>query len=121
MRRVGALFALAILAALFLAGCEEETVGVVETGIEVHCVNCFAFKVDVFIDGEVIGSLSTEEPRFFEVSSGPHSLYAAGNAINHSTNEGWCWTLDFSVSDGSITRIILECSEDSQCSDSTSE
>jgi hypothetical protein len=121
MRRVGALLALVLFAAVYLIGCEEKTTGVAETGIEIQCGNCYPFKVDVFVDGDDIGSFSSEEPKFFNVPTGSHSLYAVSNAVVHVTNEGWCWTLDFSVSEGNVTEIILECSDDSHCGDTTPE
>jgi hypothetical protein len=109
MRRGGTLVCLLFLTAMPFVGCEEEAAGVAETGIEIRCANCFTFEVTVEVDGEYIGYMSSDEPRFFEVPGGSHRIYAQSTAISHSTNTYWCWSEDVSVSDGNVTRITLDC------------
>ncbi len=106
MKRVGVLLLLAIALLTFTSGCDE-AVEVQATGVMVMCEYCLTFEVWVWVDDNFMNIISSEEPVTFEVASGSHSLYARSNAMDEDNY--WCWSLDFSVSDGNVTTVVLDC------------
>ena len=116
MNRVGFLLVLLSFTLLLAPGCGEETTAVQQTGIEIRCSNCLPFGVYVFVNGEPIGEISSEEPGFFELPSGTYSLYAYSNAESSTTNQYYCWTMDaVTVSEGNVTGIVLPCIDEALC------
>ncbi len=115
MNRVGILLIMLSLALVFVSGCDEETTGVDRTGIEIRCAGCLPFGVYIFIDDEPVGEVSSEEPGFFELPSGSYDLYAYSNAENSVTQQYFCWSQSVTVNDGSVTGVILFCSDDNLC------
>jgi len=115
MNRVGVLLILVSLTLLLFSGCDEETMAVDRTGIEVRCSNCLTFGVYVFIDDDPIGEVSSEETGFFELPSGSYDLYAYSNAESHTTNLYYCWHQTVTVSDGNVTGVVLACTDDNLC------
>ena len=115
MNRVGILLILLSLTMVFVSGCDEETTSVERTGIEIRCAGCLPFGVYVFIDDEPIGEVSSEEPGFFELPSGSYDLYAYSNAKNSTTLQFFCWNQTVTVNDGSVTGVVLFCSDDNLC------
>ena len=108
MKRVGAL-ALILALALTVSGCEEDAMGVDETGVQLTFTNCLTFAVWLWIDGEYQGTFTSEETQFVEIVSGSHTLYARSNAFVDQANKYFCWTTSFSVSDGQTTYVALDC------------
>ncbi|MCK4350080.1 MAG: hypothetical protein KAX13_04440 [Candidatus Krumholzibacteria bacterium] len=106
MKRVSVLLLLAIALLTFTSGCDE-AVEAQATGITIRCSNCLTFEVWVWVDDNFMNIISSEEPATFEISSGSHSLFARSNVMDEDIY--WCWSLDFSVSDGNVTSVILDC------------
>ena len=106
MKRVGVLIILAMTLLTFTSGCDE-AVEAQATGVTIRCANCLTFEVWVWVDDNFMNIISSEEPTTFEISSGSHSLFARSNAMDEDNY--WCWSLDFSVSDGNITTVVLDC------------
>jgi hypothetical protein len=107
MKRIGAAAVLLGLFLLILSGCEEETTGVEEKGLEIAFTNCLSFGVYVWVDGLFQGYTSTDEPKLFEIPSGSHTLYARSNAIKEGSY--YCWSTNVSVSDSGISTVTLDC------------
>lgn len=118
MKRIGMLLITLLFILSIIYGCEDDSQGVGETGVTVSFQDCLSFVIWVFVDGEYQGIASSEEPKFFAIPSGGHTLYARSNAIIRETNEYFCWTREFSVADGNITTLGLNCTG-AECSDST--
>ncbi len=108
MKRIGAL-ALILAIALTVSGCEEETQGVDETGINLGFTNCLTFAIWLWIDDEYEGTFTSEETQFVEVAAGSHTLYARSNAFLDQENKYFCWSTSFSVSEGQLTYVTLDC------------
>jgi len=118
MKRIGMVVITLLFILSIIYGCEEDSQSVEETGVRVSFSNCLSFVIWVFVDGEYQGIASTEEPKFFAIPSGGHTLYARSNAVIRETNEYFCWTRNFSVADGNITFLGLDCTG-AECSDTT--
>jgi len=106
MARVGA-FVLMILFVSLLIGCSEKTSSVQNTGINLTFANCLSFAAWVWVDGSYMGTYTTEVPNLIEVPAGGHSLFVRGNIVVSDTS--YCWTSNFSVSDGQVTAVVLDC------------
>jgi hypothetical protein len=109
MKRIGALAAFLALAALFAAGCEEEVTEVTNTGVEIGFSNCITVGIWVWIDDEYKGFMSTDNPEFFETTSGSHEIYCRSNAVETSTRAYYCWTNSVSVSENNVSALALDC------------
>lgn len=106
MARVGA-FALLIVLLACLIGCEEKTASVQQTGINLQFENCISFAVWVWVDGDYIGTYTSEQRSYIGIGPGGHTLFARGNIV--VADSSYCWTQSFSVSDGQITDVRLNC------------
>ena len=118
MKRIGALVAILALAAMFAAGCEEEVESVAGTGIEIGFTDCITVGVWVWIDGEYKGFMSTDDPEFFETTSGSHEIYCRSNAILTDNLQFYCWSQSISVSDNNVSLLALNC-VGAGCTDTT--
>jgi hypothetical protein len=108
MFRVG-VFALTVLTLSMFFGCSDETTETTPTGVEVAFPSCLTFNAEVFIDGNYVGSFSSERSWFIDVSSGTHLLEAHSNLTVNEGNTKFCWRESFSVADGSTTLLSLPC------------
>jgi hypothetical protein len=108
MFRVGA-FALIALVLSMVFGCSDETTEATTTGVEIGFPGCITFMAEVFIDGNFVGSYSSERTWVIEVAAGNHTLEAHANLIVHVPDTTWCWSENFSVSDGNVTALSLPC------------
>jgi len=116
MKRIGAMAVIAALALMIFHGCKEDTKGVTETGLQLSFVNCLTFEAWVWVDSEYQGIASSEEPHFFELGEGSHALYVRSNAKSAENLKYVCWKKNFSISDGSITYMTLNC-DGAECED----
>ena len=107
MRRIGALIFTLLMILTSNIGCEDTSQEVQPTGVELRFSNCLTFGVWVFVDDDYKGTASSEEPKFYSVLSGSHTLYARSNGKIEGVD--YCWTIDFSVSDGNTTLVQLSC------------
>jgi hypothetical protein len=94
---------------LLLLGCKEEATEAQTTGVEITFVNCLTFNAQIFIDDSYKGSYSSERPAIIELAAGSHTLWAKSNLSVNEPDTSFCWTESFSVSDGSVTRLLLDC------------
>ncbi|MCX5753951.1 MAG: hypothetical protein NTW97_09990 [Candidatus Krumholzibacteria bacterium] len=108
MFRVGA-FILIMLACSLFPGCSEKTSEAQPTGLELGFANCITFNAWVFIDDNPVGSFSSERAWFIDVATGSHTLYVESNVTMVSGNTKFCWTENFSVAEGRITHLDLDC------------
>lgn len=106
MARLGAFVALIVLLSL-LFGCAEKTTSVQQTGLELRFANCLTFAAWVWVDGSYVGTYTSDQPNEIDVAPGSHSLFVRGNTVVADTS--YCWTTSFSVSDGELTRLVLDC------------
>jgi hypothetical protein len=109
MFRVGAFVSIALIVSMFL-GCSDETTEAEPTGLEIGFQNCLSFNTQVFVDGNYVGSYSSERDWFIDVPSGNHVLEAHANLVVVAGDTSFCWTEDFSVSDANVTHVELNCS-----------
>ncbi|MBU8922257.1 MAG: hypothetical protein KOO63_10610 [Bacteroidales bacterium] len=119
MKRIsGVALVLAIILALTITGCEDDSQSAEATGFDLVIEDCLSFGVYVYIDGEFQDFASTDEPHFFPLPSGTYEIWAYGNAKDNNTNQYICWRdYQVTVNDGSVTRLTLYCSEENICSD----
>lgn len=117
MKRIGVISIILIL--LFIISCGEEEEGPKRTGVEIRFQNCLTFGVWVFIDGSFKGTYSSDEPFIIDLPAGSHELEARSNYVITGEDIYFCWQQSFSVSDGKITRIVLDC-DGHTCQDTTS-
>jgi len=108
MVRIGA-FALTVLALFLLLGCGEKAATVQQTGLELAFPHCLPFNAEVWIDNNYFGSFTSQRPSLLEVAVGSHTLYAKSNLSVHKPDTFFCWTENFSVADGKITYLSLDC------------
>jgi hypothetical protein len=108
MFRIGA-FVLIVLALSLVFGCSEKTSEAQLTGLEVGFMHCLSFNAQVFVDGNYVGSFSSERAWFIPVAAGSHTLKAQSNLVVISGNNKFCWTENFNVADGQTTRLNLDC------------
>ncbi len=112
MFRVGAFVLIALVLSLSL-GCNEKTSEAQETGLELGFMNCITFNAWVFIDGQsaenLKGSYSSERAWFIDVAAGNHTLYVESNLVVSAGNTKFCWTENFSVADGQVTYLTMDC------------
>jgi hypothetical protein len=108
MFRVG-VFALAMLLLSMFFGCSDETTDTEPTGVEVAFPSCLTFNAVVFIDGNYVGSYSSERSWFIDIAAGTHHLEAHSNLSVVDDDTGFCWDETFSVADGSTTLLSLPC------------
>ena len=106
MFRVGAFLAIAMILSLFF-GCSDKASDAQPTGLEVGFMNCLTFNARVFVDDTYMGSFSSERAWFIDAAAGSHTLYAEANIV--SGDSTFCWTENFSVADGKVTRLNLNC------------
>ncbi len=106
MARVGA-FVFLILFVSLLIGCSEKTSSVQETGMSLQFANCLSFAAWVWVDGSYMGTYTSEQPNLIEVPAGGHSLFVRSNLVVADTS--YCWTSNFSVSEGQVTPVVLDC------------
>lgn len=106
MFRVGA-FVLIVLGLILFFGCNEKTSEAEVTGLELGFRNCFTFNARVFIDGNYIGSFSSERASFIDVPAGSHALFAEANLA--TMDSVYSWKQNFNVAAGKITQIALNC------------
>lgn len=106
MARVGAFAAITLLIALMI-GCAEKTSSTEQTGLELVFDNCITFAAWVWIDGEYVGTFTSEQPSVIELAAGGHSIFARSNMVVGDSS--YCWTRSFSVSDGQTTEVVLDC------------
>jgi len=106
MVRIGS-FAMTILALFLLLGCGEKAVSVQETGLEINFPHCLEFNAEVWIDDEYFGSFPSQRPSLLSVAAGSHTFYAKSNLV--VVDSFFCWTENFSITDGSITFLALDC------------
>jgi hypothetical protein len=110
MSRIGA-FALALVLLACCIGCDEKSASVVQTGLNLSFANCVTTGIYVFIDGDDdlanATYCSSEITNFIEIAPGTHTLNARANITVADTS--YCWTRSFSVSDGQITELVLDC------------
>ncbi len=106
MVRIGS-FAVTILALFLLLGCGEKTASVAETGLEINFPHCIPFNAQVWIDDEYFGSFTSERPSLLGVAVGSHTFYAKSNLV--VADSFFCWTENFSITDGRITFLALDC------------
>ena len=109
MKRIGVIAALLALSLMFAGGCDDETEGVSTTGINLTFANCLPFGIWVFVDDEYQSFASSEEPHFVSVTPGNHTLWARSNA--QLGDEYFRWEIEFSVSDGQTTELLLDCTD----------
>ncbi|MBN1884999.1 MAG: hypothetical protein JW876_05700 [Candidatus Krumholzibacteriota bacterium] len=109
MKRIGVITALLALSLAIAGGCDDETAGVDQTGINLRFANCLPLGIWVFVDDEYQSFASTEEPQFISVTAGSHTLWARSNA--QLGDEFYSWDIEFSVSDGQITELTLDCTD----------
>jgi len=108
MFRVGALISIALVLSLVF-GCSEKTTDTQPTGVQISFGNCISFLVYVSIDGNYVGSFSSERPWFIEVPAGSHTLEANANLTVVLGDTSFCWGENFSVSEGNTTQLALPC------------
>lgn len=108
MFRVGVV-ALTVLMVSMFFGCSDETTDTEPTGVEVAFPNCLTFNAVVFIDGNYVGSYSSERSWFIDISAGTHLMEAHSNLTVNEGNIEFCWRESFSVADGATTLLSLPC------------
>jgi hypothetical protein len=107
MIRVGGM-ALIVLALFLLFGCSDKTTGDEETGVAITFPHCVTFNAHVRIDGNNVGSFSSEHEAVIDLAAGAHTLEADayGFVVAETT---YCWTMNFNVTSGKLTEIALDC------------
>jgi hypothetical protein len=116
MKRIsGVALVIAIILALTITGCEDDSQSTEATGFNLVIEDCISFGVYVYIDGEFQDFASTDEPQFFPLPAGTYDIWAYGNAS--VGNQYACWTDQVTVSDGGVTRLTLFCAEENICTD----
>lgn len=115
MKRVGVFGLLIVLPLVISYGCGEEPAGADETGVLVEFADCLPFEAYIWINEEPQpGPFSSEEPFFIALSAGSYTIYAESNLKVMETppdpNYYFCWDSNFSVSDGEMTLLRLNCS-----------
>ncbi len=118
MKRIGIMLMVLVLVFIYSCG-DKDSEGVQETGLELRFKNCITFAVWLWIDGEYQGTFTSEESNFIPIGAGSHTLYAKSNIVLTETDEYFCWSTKFSVSDGKVTYLTLDC-EGHACSDTLS-
>lgn len=121
MKRIGAIMLILILVSIYSCG-DKSTEEVQQTGLELSFKNCITFAVWLWIDDEYQGTYTSEEPNFIPIGAGSHTLYAKSNLVITGTEQEehyFCWSKDFSVQDGKVTYLMLDC-EGHNCTDSLS-
>ncbi len=106
MKRIGGLILVVLLFASLL-GCSEKSSSVKQTGLNLRFTNCLTCAVWVWIDGDYVATCTVEQANFIEVPPGNHSLFARANIV--VADSSYCWSRDFSVSDGAVTELVLDC------------
>jgi hypothetical protein len=116
MKRIsGVALVIAIILALTITGCEDDSQSTEATGFNLVIENCHSFGVYVYIDGEFQDFASTDEPHFFPLPAGTYDFWAYGNAS--VGNQYACWTDEVIVSDSGAIRLTLFCAEENICTD----
>jgi len=108
MFRIGALIALVLVGSLVL-GCEEDATETTSTGLALSFQNCISFNANVFVDNGFVGQYTSERAAFIEVPSGSHTLFVESNLVVHLGDTNFCWTRNFTVSEGQATVVTLDC------------
>jgi hypothetical protein len=108
MFRVGAFVLIVLILSAFF-GCSDETTEAEQTGLEIGFYSCLTFNTLVFIDGNYVGSFSSERTWFIDVPVGNHLLEAHANLVVHLEDTSFCWTENFSVSENNVTHVDLDC------------
>jgi len=108
MKRIGLVSFVIILALSAFFGCKEKGTEAKPTGIELRFRGCITFGAYVFIDGEVQGTYTTEQPSEIEIAAGPHSLYVRSN-LYVSGDTFFCWTQDIDVQQDKMLPVTLSC------------
>ncbi len=76
--------------------------------LQLSFVNCEAFGVWIFFDGEYHGLASTEMPSTFQLLPGTYELYARSNV--QIGNPYKCWNiLEVIIEMGQVTALQLDC------------
>ena len=108
MARVGAFGLSVLFLSLIIVGCDEKATSVQETGLMLSFSNCNTFTAYVWIDDVLLpDEYSTEQPSLIEIASGSHKIFVRGNIVIGDSS--YCWTENFSVSEGAITPLALDC------------
>ncbi|MCK4538104.1 MAG: hypothetical protein KAV42_04840 [Candidatus Krumholzibacteria bacterium] len=116
MKRIsGVALVLAIILALTITGCEDDSQSTEATGFELVIEECLSFGVYVYVDGEFQDFASTDEPHFFPLPAGTYDVWAYGNAT--IGNQYACWSNQVTVRDTDVVRLTLFCSEENICTD----
>ncbi len=117
MKRIGAIAVILALTWMISSGCKDDTEKVCQTGLQLSFSGCLTFGVWVWVDDEYQGIASSEEPYFFELKDGSHDLYVRSNAKLSENSKYFCWSDEFTVKDGSITYVVLNCCASAECED----
>jgi hypothetical protein len=108
MVRIGA-FVFMALALVLLLGCGEKATTTQDMGLEVTFPHCLPFNAEVWIDDNYIGSFTSQRASLIDVAAGSHSIYAQSNLHVQDPDSFFCWTENFSIADGKITYLVLDC------------
>jgi len=102
-----------LLLSFFSAGCKDDSQEASETGLRIITDGCIEFAINVLIDDEFQGTISSREPANILLPAGTYDLFARNNAAVNGYE--FCWTGQYTVSDGSLTTVTLTCSDEHIC------
>lgn len=114
------LLVIAVLAGLVIWGCSEDEEGLdvrpygTEIGdgegyLAVRTANCLTIGLQVHVDNEYLGLISTDEPALLHIAPGSHDLFIRSNGGIRDSLKYFYWEVQATAAADHVPELLLNC------------